>query len=124
MFTKSCLVNDCWLWIPQVENSELLMDPNLHLFAEFAFYKKWCQQFEAVDITGCLPLTIQKVVVETRGEAETEPSEKLKAANAIFYISFHCACEPVIDDEPNYRETNYRAVVQKTMDGKPGHMRL
>ncbi|KAG7545686.1 Protein MS5 [Arabidopsis suecica] len=101
-----------------LKDSEL-MDPNLHLFAEFAFYKKWCLQFWPEDIAGCLPLDIQKVVVETGGEAETEPREKLKAANAIFYISFQCVYDPVTGEE-----ADYRAVVRKTMDGKPGHIRL
>ncbi|KAG7540981.1 Protein MS5 [Arabidopsis thaliana x Arabidopsis arenosa] len=101
-----------------LKDSELL-DPNLHLFAEFAFYKKWCLQFWPEDIAGCLPLDIQKVVVETRGEVETEPREKLKAANAIFYISFQCVYDPVTGEE-----ADYRAVVRKTMDGKPGHIRL
>ncbi|EFH46720.1 hypothetical protein ARALYDRAFT_915733 [Arabidopsis lyrata subsp. lyrata] len=102
-----------------VLNGSEMMDPNLHLFAEFAFYKKWCQRFWPEDIAGCLPLVIQKVVVKTRGEAETEPPERLKAANAIFYICFKCVYDPVTGEE-----ANYRAVVRKTMDGKPGHMRL
>ncbi|XP_023635370.1 UPF0725 protein At3g44770-like [Capsella rubella] len=76
--------------------------------------------FTPDDIAECLPLEIQKVVVETRGDqAETEPCEKLKAANAIFYVSFGCRNDPVTG-----KEANYRGVVRKTMDGKPGHMRL
>lgn len=57
------------------------------------------------------------MVVETHGgEGEKEPSDKLNAANAIFYISFECVEDPTIG--------HYTAVVRKTMDGKPGHMRL
>ncbi|KAL0687346.1 hypothetical protein Bca4012_087023 [Brassica carinata] len=49
-------------------------------------------------------------------EAEKEPSDKLNAANAIFYITFECVEDPT--------KGRYRAVLRKTMDGKPGHMRL
>lgn len=91
----------------------------LHLFTEFAFYTKWSICLTPYEIAECLPLEIQKVVVETRGEAETEPRDKLKAANAIFYISFECGDDPITGDL-----ANYRAVVRKTMDGKPEHMRL
>ena len=58
------------------------------------------------------------MVVETldeEGEKE-QSSDKLNAANAIFYIIFECVEDPTIG--------RYRAVVRKTMDGKPGHMRL
>ena len=56
------------------------------------------------------------MVVETHGEGEKEPRDKLIAANAIFYITFECVEDPT--------KGRYRAVVRKTMDGKPGHMRL
>ncbi|KAL1210665.1 hypothetical protein V5N11_006978 [Cardamine amara subsp. amara] len=104
-----------------VQESELLDNDNwwLHLFSEFAFYTKWYENLGPSEVADSLPLVTQKVIVETRGEAEREPREKLKAANAVFYISFVCG------DDPLTREvTSYRAVVRKTMDGKPGHMRL
>lgn len=91
----------------------------LHLFTEFAFYTKWYGKLRPRDVADCLPLETQNVVVETRGDAEREPLEKLKAANAVFYISFKCG------DDPLTREVaSYRAVVRKVMDGKPGHMCL
>ncbi|ESQ54241.1 hypothetical protein EUTSA_v10027039mg [Eutrema salsugineum] len=92
----------------------------LHLFTEFAFYTKWRGLLDPKDIAECVELDPQEVVVETRGEeAETETRDKLKAPNAIFYISFQCADDPETDGL-----VNYRAVVRKAMDGKPGHMRL
>ncbi|KAL1210595.1 hypothetical protein V5N11_006912 [Cardamine amara subsp. amara] len=100
-----------------VEKSELMDKDNewLHLFTEFAFYTKWNLCLTPEEITESLPLEISEVVVETEAPRE----KKLKAANAIFYISFKC------DDDPLTGEVaNYRAVVRKTMDGKPEHMRL
>ena len=83
---------------------------------EFAFYTKWNGTLRARDIAECRSLITQEVVVETLGETEKEPSDKLNAANAIFYISFECVEDPT--------KGRYRAVIRKTMDGKPGHMRL
>lgn len=100
-----------------VEKLELRDEDNewLHLFTEFAFYTKWNLCLTLSEITESLPLEISEVVVETEAPRE----KKLKAANAIFYISFKC------DDDPLTGEVaNYRAVVRKTMDGKPEHMRL
>lgn len=91
----------------------------LHLFTEFAFFSKWSGTLRPSDIADSLPLETQKMVVETRGEAATEAREMLKAPNAIFYISFSCG-----DDPATGELANYRAVVRKTMDGKPGHMSL
>ncbi|KAL0726676.1 hypothetical protein Bca4012_022769 [Brassica carinata] len=101
-----------------VEQSEIQDKENwwLSLLTEFAFYTKWNGTLRARDIADCRPLITQRVVVETHGEGEKEPSDKLNAANAIFYISFECVEDPT--------EGRYRAVVRKTMDGKPGHMRL
>ncbi|XP_010436768.1 PREDICTED: UPF0725 protein At4g29550-like [Camelina sativa] len=116
-------------WLPDenlqhcyvVKDSKLMDRENwwLHLFTEFAFYTKWSKLLALDAIAECLPLETQKVVVETRGEAETEPREKLKAANAILYISFECGNDPITGNV-----ANYRAIVRKTMDGKQGHMRL
>ncbi|ESQ54245.1 hypothetical protein EUTSA_v10027170mg, partial [Eutrema salsugineum] len=106
-----------------VEGSELHHRDNwwLPLFTELAFYTIWIGELTVTEIGDYAPLRPQEVVVETRGEeeAETEPRDKLKVANAIFYISFQCA-----DDLENGGLGDYRAVVRKTMDGKPGHMRL
>ncbi|CAN7108913.1 unnamed protein product [Brassica rapa subsp. narinosa] len=101
-----------------VEQSELQDKKNwwLPLLTEFAFYTKWNGTLRARDIAECRSLITQEVVVETLGETEKEPSDKLNAANAIFYISFECVEDPT--------KGRYRAVIRKTMDGKPGHMRL
>ncbi|KAH0941071.1 hypothetical protein HID58_000708 [Brassica napus] len=102
-----------------VEQSELQDKKNwwLPLLTEFAFYTKWNGTLRARDIAECRSLITQEVVVETLGETEKEQSsDKLNAANAIFYISFECVEDPT--------KGRYRAVIRKTMDGKPGHMRL
>ncbi|KAJ4913565.1 UPF0725 protein [Raphanus sativus] len=103
----------------KVEQSELRDKKNgwLTLLTEFAFFTKWNGPLSPAEIEDCRPLITQHVVVETLdGEGEKEPRDKLNAANAIFYISFECVEDPTIG--------RYRAVVRKTMDGKPGHMRL
>ncbi|CAH8322407.1 unnamed protein product [Eruca vesicaria subsp. sativa] len=102
-----------------VKQSELRNEKNgwVHLLTEFAFFTKWNGPLSPGEIEDCRPLITQRVVVETLGdEGEIEPSDKLHAPNAIFYISFECG-----DD---LTQGSYRAVVRKTMDGKPGHMRL
>ncbi|CAN8327522.1 unnamed protein product [Cochlearia groenlandica] len=92
----------------------------LKLFAELAFFSRWCAKIGPSDITVGLPLMLKEVVVETRGDdAEVQLADKLKAANAIFYMRFDCEEDPV-----SCEMAHYRAVVRKTMDGKPGHMRL
>lgn len=93
----------------------------LHLLTELAFYTNWNGSLIPDYIAEYPPmLTTQEVVVETRGDVdETEPRDKLKALNAIFYISFQCSEDPETGEL-----LDYQAVVRKTMDGKPGHMRL
>ncbi|KFK33299.1 hypothetical protein AALP_AA6G357000 [Arabis alpina] len=91
----------------------------LHLFTEFAFFSKWSAALRPADIADSLPLKTRKMVVETRGETAMEPREMLNAPNAIFYIKFCCENDPATGGL-----ANYKAVVRKTMDGKPGHMRL
>ncbi|KAL0833948.1 hypothetical protein Bca101_085837 [Brassica carinata] len=99
-----------------VEQSELHDEKNgwLPLLTEFAFFTKWNGPLSPGEIEDCRPLITQHVVVETLDEKE--PSDKLNAANAVFYISFECVEDPTIG--------RYRAVIRKTMDGKPGHMSL
>ncbi|KAL0754400.1 hypothetical protein Bca101_092068 [Brassica carinata] len=66
---------------------------------------------------GDLPLKLNKVVVET---FEDEPRDKLKANNAIFYLSYKCCADP----SSMRLAGDHIAVIRKTMDGKPGHMSL
>ncbi|CAN6919312.1 unnamed protein product [Brassica oleracea] len=127
-------VNDCYKgempkWLSDedqqrcyvVKQSELHDQKNgwLTLLTEFAFFTKWNGPLSPGEIEDCRPLITQEVVVETLDEeAEKEQSSDkvINAANAIFYISFECVEDPT--------KGRYRAVVRKTMDGKPGHMRL
>lgn len=66
-----------------------------------------------------VPLKIKKVIMQTRESGEEPPNLKLKANNAIFFMSFKCN-----GDDPSGEPRDYQAMVRKTMDGKPGHIRL
>lgn len=57
------------------------------------------------------------MVVVTKEDTE-EGHEKLKAHNAIFYVSYK------YNGEYSGCARDHRAVIRKTMDGKPGHMYL
>ncbi|KAL0872962.1 hypothetical protein Bca101_022667 [Brassica carinata] len=113
-----CGILFCVTSSSRLNNQSFMTEKNgwLPLLTEFAFFTKWNGPLSPAEIEDCRPLITQRVVVETHGEGEKEPSDKLNAANAIFYISFECVEDPTIG--------HYRAVVRKTMDGKPGHMRL
>ncbi|XP_018457231.1 UPF0725 protein At5g63820 [Raphanus sativus] len=95
-----------------VQESELQEYDWLHLFTEIAFYSKTKNVFTAPP-----PLEIEKVVVVTKEDTE-EGHEKLKAHNAIFYVSYK------YNGEYSGCARDHRAVIRKTMDGKPGHMYL
>uniref|UniRef100_A0A0D3A3A8 Uncharacterized protein n=1 Tax=Brassica oleracea var. oleracea TaxID=109376 RepID=A0A0D3A3A8_BRAOL len=113
------LAGKCVFPVLAVKQSELRDEKNgwLTLLTEFAFFTKWNGPLSPGEIEDCRPLITQHVVVETLDEeGEKEPSDKLNAANAVFYITFEGVEDPTIG--------RYRAVVRKTMDGKPGHMRL
>lgn len=97
-----------------VPESELHDNDWLQLLMEVAFFSKADRCLDAY-----LPLELKNVVVETFEDYTTEPSEKLKADNAIFYISYKCCSDPSTP-----LAGDHRAVVRKTMDGKPGHMCL
>ncbi|EFH43688.1 hypothetical protein ARALYDRAFT_491864 [Arabidopsis lyrata subsp. lyrata] len=83
-----------------VQESEFLENEWLHLYAEIALYSNW--KWHA-----------------TRKSCEESPHLKLKADNAIFYMSFKGS-----GDHPSGKHYEYQAIVRKTMDGKPGHIRL
>nr|VDC97868.1 unnamed protein product [Brassica oleracea] len=97
-----------------VPESELHDNDWLQLLMEVAFFSKADRCLDAY-----LPLELKNVVVETFEDYTTEPSEKLKADNAIFYISYKCCSDPSTP-----LAGDHRAIVRKTMDGKPGHMCL
>ncbi|CAH2077520.1 unnamed protein product [Thlaspi arvense] len=89
-----------------VQDSELQENDWLHLFTEIAFYAKKRRLLPASP-----PVEIEKVVVVTE-EDTADAREKLRAKNAVFYISYKC------EDE------DHKATIRRTMDGKPEHMRL
>ncbi|KAG2249610.1 hypothetical protein Bca52824_089238 [Brassica carinata] len=95
-----------------VKESELQENDLLHLFTEIAFYS----ERENV-LTAPPPLKIEKVVVVTKEDTE-EGHEMLKAHNAIFYVSYK------YNGEYSEWARDHKAVIRKTMDGKPGHMYL
>uniref|UniRef100_M4D1G3 Uncharacterized protein n=1 Tax=Brassica campestris TaxID=3711 RepID=M4D1G3_BRACM len=109
-----------------VPESELHDNDWLQLLMEVAFFSKADRRLDAY-----LPLELKNVVVETFEDYTTEPSEKLKADNAIFYISYKCCSDPSTplagDHRAVVRKTmvgDHLAVVRKTMDGKPEHISL
>ncbi|XP_048593700.1 UPF0725 protein At5g63820-like isoform X1 [Brassica napus] len=96
----------------QVPESEMHDNDWLQLLMEVAFFSKTDRGFD-----GDLPLELNKAVVET---FEDEPLDKLKADNAIFYLSYKCCADPSSTDLAG----DHLGIVRKTMDGKPGHMSL
>lgn len=58
-----------------------------------------------------LPFEMKKVVVQTKEDVES--SKKLKASNAIFYLSFKAHGGP-----------ECRGIIRQTRDGKAEHMCL
>ncbi|CAE6186428.1 unnamed protein product [Arabidopsis arenosa] len=82
----------------------------LHLYAELALFKKW-RSNKLGALETAKPFEMKKIVVETKENVESK--KKLKAENAIFYISFKTRCG---------RDCN--CIIRKTTDGKPGHFLL
>ena len=68
-------------------------------------------------LTAPPPLEIKRVVVVTKEDTE-EGHEKLKAQNAIYYVSYK------YNGESSEWARDHKAVIRKTMDGKPGHLYL
>ncbi|CAN6919322.1 unnamed protein product, partial [Brassica oleracea] len=95
-----------------VQESEWQKNDWLHLFTEIAFYSKTNNE-----LTAPPPLEIEKVVVVTKEDTE-EGHEKLKAHNAIFYVSYK------YNGESSEWARDHKAVIRKTMDRKPGHIYL
>ncbi|VVB10855.1 unnamed protein product [Arabis nemorensis] len=97
-----------------VQESELRENDWLQLFMEIGFFSKAKRRLGASP-----PLEIKKVVIETNEEYITEAREKLKAKNAIYYISYK-----YIGDPSSVWAGDHKSILRKTMDGKPGHMCL
>ncbi|KAL1210596.1 hypothetical protein V5N11_006913 [Cardamine amara subsp. amara] len=98
-----------------VQESELLENDWLHLFAEIALYSKSNRNLDAPPL-----LEMKNVVIETKEEYTTEAREKLQADNAIFYISFKYNGDP----STGWGAGDHNAIIRKTMDGGLGHMSL
>ncbi|KAG2319409.1 hypothetical protein Bca52824_012622 [Brassica carinata] len=92
--------------------SELHDNDWLQLLVEVAFFSNADRRLDAY-----LPLELNSVVVET---LEDEPREKLKANNAIYYLSYKCCADPCSTPLAG----DHLAIVRKSMDGKPGHLSL
>ncbi|KAG7540982.1 Protein MS5 [Arabidopsis thaliana x Arabidopsis arenosa] len=99
-----------------VQEPDFLENDWLYLYSEIAFYAK-----TDCNLTTSPRLEVKKVVIETKEEYMTEAREKLKAENAIFYISYKYNGD---DRAARGLAGDHRAIVRKTMDGKPGHMCL
>ncbi|CAL9227363.1 unnamed protein product [Arabidopsis halleri] len=99
-----------------VQEPDFLENDWLYLYSEIAFYAK-----TDCNLTTSPRLEVKKVVIETKEEYMTEAREKLKAENAIFYIIYNYNGD---DRAARGLVGDHRAIVRKTMDGKPGHMCL
>ncbi|KAL0698223.1 hypothetical protein Bca4012_054345 [Brassica carinata] len=84
-----------------------------------------CSTPLAGDHLAILPLELEKIVVKTLEEYTTEPREKLKANNSIFYISYKYCSDPLIRlGGPYFLAGDHVAIVKKTLGGKPGYTGL
>ncbi|XP_020871707.1 UPF0725 protein At4g29550 [Arabidopsis lyrata subsp. lyrata] len=81
----------------------------LHLYAELALLT--LQGSELKTIQPVKPLELRKIVVRTKEDVESK--KKVKAENAIFYISFKNCCG-----------RDYNVIVRRTTDGIPEHFSL
>ncbi|KAL1219376.1 hypothetical protein V5N11_007905 [Cardamine amara subsp. amara] len=94
------------LHLSEVKEWELLDNKWLYLYAEFALFSVWSS-----DLSDYLPFEMKKVVVRTKEGVAS--SEKLKASNAIFYMSFKPRGGP-----------ECRGIIRQTRDGRAEHMCL
>ncbi|CAH8357136.1 unnamed protein product [Eruca vesicaria subsp. sativa] len=100
----------------ELQESDLLGNEWLQLYAEFAFHVRWRGHG---GLPSFLPLKMKKVIVQTLESGEDPPHLKLKSNNAIFYMSFRAG-----NGDPTGMPVVYHAMIRETMDGKPGHIVL
>ncbi|KAG7574172.1 Protein MS5 [Arabidopsis suecica] len=81
----------------------------LHLYAELALFSLWQSKLE--ELESAKPFDLRKIIVRTK--EDVEPKKKVKAENAIFYISFKTRC-----GQECY------GIIRKTTDGMPEHLSL
>jgi uncharacterized protein (TIGR01572 family) len=97
----------------RVQESDIREHNWLQLYTEIASYSLWEGDMR---LKSCVPLQIKNVLVRTREDFKSK--EKLKAGNAIFYISFRGV------NTPHGPPQDHRAIVRRTVDGIPGHVCL
>ncbi|KAJ0228742.1 hypothetical protein HA466_0322380 [Hirschfeldia incana] len=97
----------------ELQESDLQENKWIHLYAEIAFHFRWLGYGNG--LMSYLPLEFKKVIIHTKEES---PRMKLKANNAIFYMSFKG------NGDPSGVDVEYQAIVRRTMDGIPGHIGL
>lgn len=98
----------------EVQESEIREHNWFNLYTEIASYSLWERDRRRLE--SCVPLQIKNVVVRTCEDLKSK--EKLKAVNAIFYISFRDL------NAPHGLPQDHRAIVRRTVDGIPGHVCL
>ncbi|KAL0873033.1 hypothetical protein Bca101_022738 [Brassica carinata] len=98
----------------ELQESDLQENQWIHLYAEFAFHFRWLGYGNG--LMSYLPLEFKKVIIQSKEES---PRMKLKANNSIFYMSFKGN-----NGDPSGMDVEYQAIVRRTMDGIPGHIRL
>ncbi|VVB11055.1 unnamed protein product [Arabis nemorensis] len=91
----------------ELQQSDLQENEWFHLCAEFAFRSDWVA-YDGKRLKSFLPLDINKVIIQTKESGEESPRMKLKANNAIFYMSFKG------NGDPGGKLTEYQAVVRRT----------
>ncbi|CAH8267434.1 unnamed protein product [Arabidopsis lyrata] len=106
--SKEGAVNDK-LRFYEVQEQDICANDWLRLYTEFALFSFW--RYNEDGFESCLPVEIKKIIVETC-ETHREPRLKLKSSNAIFHINFSA------------KSCDYKSVVRRTTDGKPGHIVL
>ncbi|KAG7559682.1 Protein MS5 [Arabidopsis thaliana x Arabidopsis arenosa] len=106
--SKEGAVNDK-LRFYEVQEQDICANDWLRLYTEFALFSFW--RYNEDGFESCLPVEIKKIIVETC-ENHREPRLKLKSSNAIFHINFSA------------KSCDYKSVVRRTTDGKPGHIVL
>ncbi|ESQ54350.1 hypothetical protein EUTSA_v10027377mg [Eutrema salsugineum] len=101
------------------QKADLQENDWLHLYAEFA---KFAFNLKRIGSENRLkqfpPLEMKKVIIQTEKSGEELPRMKLKANNAIFYMSFKG------NGDPMGIPIEYQAIVRRTMDGMPRHICL
>jgi len=97
----------------RVQESDIREHNWLQLYTEIASYSLWEGDMR---LKSCVPLQIKNVLVRTREDFKSK--DKLKAGNAIFYISFRGV------NTPHRPPQDHRAIVRRTVDGIPGHVCL